>query len=299
LENNQRQFYGWVLLDFNRNISGRMVGQYAGISSDLFSSDGEYILVTSFTEPEHQCLWSVYSWGEDKVENYPISTTCYPIAPRWSPNNRFIVFSMNLPLDKNIYILSLKSGQITQVYEDSKANANENWVWSPDGKLLALLRISPGTGSGSTAIPTRFNGLQFIRVNCEEDCQPTTDIVATLQYPVMRASWSPDQNHMAFVSKGYGLAAKLYVWDTACLAEKMPDCTLQPNQLREIVMGKAQIYDDLDPIWSPDGQYLMFDAAINRHIGFYRIPSNCYDDVGRCKPDLLLDFDKAVPERMQ
>jgi len=131
-------------------------------------------------------------------------------------------------------------------------------------------------------------------MNCSENCQPVSDVFASLNYSPLRASWSPDQSHMAFLSTIFATSARLYVWDSACLTEEVPDCKLQKGQFREIVLNNAIIFGDHEPIWSSDGHYLMFGASINGRPGFYRVASDCYAHTNGCKFEMLLDFNKII-----
>src|SRR5262249_27915824 len=155
----------------------RIDNHYMSISEYLFSSDGEHILLTSIVQPEHQCQWLAYSWADDQIERFLVPNTCLPVEPRWSSDNRFIVFNR----EGDLYIFSLESGEIRLVYRDSYTNYNA--VWSTDSLLLAFPTI-------------QTYDLKFIHMDCDANCEPVSNIFATLNYPVLRASWSPDQRHM-------------------------------------------------------------------------------------------------------
>jgi DNA-binding winged helix-turn-helix (wHTH) protein/Tol biopolymer transport system component len=107
-----------------------------GLSAEFvsFSDDGKSVAYVSFPEG---ILWKADRDGSNRVElTHPGGKLGYPVNPRWSPDSRQILFTVQT-LDGRlaIYLISADGGDAQKLLADDeveKADAN----WSPDGKRI-------------------------------------------------------------------------------------------------------------------------------------------------------------------
>lgn len=191
------------------------------------------------------------------------------IAPRWSPDGRWLAFLSDRSGSMQVYLLPLNGGEARQV--SSLAQSVTDFSWRPDGR--ALLLQSPWkieddqpdkTDEAVVQVWTRldetWDGLGYKHGRQEhlwlldlEDEQPP----ARLTFEAVdhtQACWSPDGKEIAFCSNrrtapDLSVSAALWVLNLAT------------GRMRRLtpIEGLA-----MQPAWSSDGKLLAFYYAANQ-----------------------------------
>lgn len=134
-----------------------------------------------------------------------------------------IVFSS----DGNIFVMDLVSKSVSQLTQDG---TNTSPRWSPDGETIAY--VSDGD-------------VHLMNADGNSSRQ-MTDLGDVIWYPV----WSPESNEIAFVTGQHEETWSIYV------------VSIENARVRQLIEQSASwsaIHNDSTPVWSPDGQFLLFE----------------------------------------
>jgi Tol biopolymer transport system component len=134
-----------------------------------------------------------------------------------------IVFSS----DGDIFTMDLASKFVSQLTQDG---TNTSPRWSPDGETIAYVS----------------NGDIHLMKADGSDSRQMTDLGNVIWYPV----WSPDGSQIAFVTGEYEKTWSIYL------------VSIDDIQVKKIIEQPASwsaIYLDSTPVWSPDGNLLLFE----------------------------------------
>jgi TolB protein len=154
------------------------------------------------------------------------------ITPSLSPNRERLAFSSNRNGQWDIYLMDLRSGEISAMTDTPEYDASP--TWSPDGRWIAYERY---------ADDNLDIFLQSIDGN-QDAIQLTTHFSADFA-PV----WSPQGRQIAFVSTRGG---KNQIW-LSNLDESGANRFVRLSQHYEAMADH--------PAWSPDGRYLVWAAV--------------------------------------
>jgi len=144
----------------------------------------------------------------------------------WSPDERRIVFHRGVASDREIFIVDVASGLITQLTNNQVPDFGP--VWSPDGQYIAF---------GSQ----RESGVQVYVMDLH-----TRDEIRISEGagPNWGASWSPDGRFLAYINGNPG----------------------DPDQIVRVLEVRTEIVRDFPDtqalngvFWSPDSEYLVYE----------------------------------------
>ncbi|MGV8057191.1 MAG: Tol-Pal system beta propeller repeat protein TolB [Smithellaceae bacterium] len=156
------------------------------------------------------------------------------IAPRWSPDGRFLAFTSFKSGDPEVYIRDLKRGSERKV--TSFEGLNLCGYWSPDGQKL-LLTLSKDGNEELYVLEVETLKLRRLTNSYSIDVSP---------------SWSPDGSKIAFVSNRGG-SPQIYTMDA------------DGNNIKRITFEGNY---NTTPSWSPRGGRIAYEGLIN---GKYQI----------------------------
>lgn len=156
--------------------------------------------------------------------------------PSWSPDGSRLVFTSPCQIntdsyrESSLYLINADGSDLTPL--NSAPGGDFDPVWSPDGKRIAFTSLRDGhkevySLDMSTMKATRLTVSKAID---EENSQP---------------AWSPFSNQIVFVKKRFGA---LQIWT-------MTDTGQNPEQ----VVRSGQTLWDYFPVWTPDGQSIIFN----------------------------------------
>jgi Tol biopolymer transport system component len=195
----------------------------SGISAEGvdFSRDGQWVTYTSYPEGS---LWRSKADGSDRLRlTFP---PVQAFSPRWSPDQKQIVFMAALPGKplKN-YLVSADGGTPQQLLPEEQ-NGEFDPTWSPDSTSLVFWS-TPRAGNWSSGTVNILD-LRTHRVS-----------VVPGSKGLWSPRWSPDGRYIAATSNGWNLM--LFDFKTQKWAE-----------LAEITFAY--------PNWSRDGNYIYFHS---------------------------------------
>ncbi len=199
---------------------------------------------------------------QKQVTNYRSLT----MAPRWSPDGKWISFTSYRDGNPDFYIAGLKGGVGKKA--SSYPGLNLSGAWSPDGRKI-LLTLSKDGNQEIYAMDSTSGYIQRLTYEHAIDVSPV---------------WSPDGKNIAFVSNRAG-SPQIYIMDSDGKNVKRlthegsyntsPSWSPKGNRIayESTVGGVFQIFtistdggapqqvtsqgrEHKHPSWSPDGRYL-------------------------------------------
>ena len=165
--------------------------------------------------------------------------------PSWSPSGE-IAFSSDRSGKDEVYILNADGTGVEQISNGQTRNYEPKW--SPDGKRLAY----HCSDEQSTEICIQILGSSEQVVKIKGTAPVWSQLSATGDYRLAFHCWSQ-------------------AYSNICISK--PDGT-------EVVNLTNNAGDDIDPSWSPDGQWIAFQSNMYNDISIYKVCTTCAENTG-------------------
>ncbi len=209
----------------------KVTGNSGGINP-AWSPDGKRLAFSSDADGKSQ----IYIVNVDGSQLTRITNSSTDLAagrlggdPIWSPDGRHIAFTvtpdtLQPTTDWDVYVEEIASGRLTQLTDNPARNGLIGW--SPDGTKI-LFWSDRDDGKMNIYVMNDDGSHQKQLTNAKFDNS---------------ASWSPDGKRIAFIS---GEDGQVYVMNA------------DGNERSRLTENLGNTFN---PIWSPDGQYLIFGS---------------------------------------
>ncbi|MBS0266413.1 MAG: PD40 domain-containing protein [Planctomycetes bacterium] len=159
------------------------------------------------------------------VRNLTRSSGAHDKAARWSPDGSKIAYLSDATGEEELYLVDQEgTGKPEQLTQGGKAMRYAP-AWSPDGKRLAF---------------SDKDGKIFVLTLADKS---VVQIADEARGQVDDYTWSPCSTHLAFSLSESNDTRSLFVWSVG---------QEQPRRVSH------EIFDEFDPAWDPDGNYLFF-----------------------------------------
>jgi serine/threonine protein kinase len=178
----------------------------------------------------------IYLINADASDLHPVTNLPEGACqPSWSPSGSRLVFTS--PCQNNtdsyhessLYLINADGSDLTPL--NSAPGGDFDPAWSPDGKHIAFTSLRDGHKEIYALEMSTFKVTRLTFSDAdEENSQP---------------DWSPFNNQIVFVKKRFGA---LQIWT-------MTDTGQNPEQ----VVRSGQTLWDYLPVWTPDGQSILFN----------------------------------------
>jgi Tol biopolymer transport system component len=194
---------------------------------------------------------AVYVVDSDGANLHPLtfSKTQVYVFPKWSPDGKYVSY---VTVDNKLYLLDPNVGLQAP---SRKTNLSVfNAIWSPDGKQMALMTLTTASIQPPYALYILDVESSKVRKVMEVDTMPNGS------YDPPTFTWSPDGRFIAMAATIGGKGGLFTV---------------------DINTGEvSQIFDEfvLSPLWSPDGNSILFGGGPKILPGLTQITSTIARD---------------------
>ena len=221
-------------------------------------------------------------------------------CPRWSPDGRWIAFLSDRSGDNNIWIISTKGGEASQVTNvDTEVL---DFKWSIEGKTLSFLAPDPRSDKEQAAIKGKDDAQvkgQNVRMNhlwavawpgaasSSSDGGYELARITEGNFSVLDWDWSPDGKSIAFSHASSPEPADEFFSDISTVY-------LETGKVTPLVKSDAM---EKSPLYSPDGRWIAYTASDLPPVDFsafwvYLVPASggqprCLAKTPDQKPHLL------------
>lgn len=225
-----------VLRDMSRQIDGHLTERFGVNALAKWSPDGQQIAYLTLNDTMFR-VYIMDALGRNK-RRLALEFTTLDSGFVWSPDSRYILFSVTIAGVPQSLVLNVANGQ-TELLPQAIGQG----IWSPYGQMI-LYQASTENGTShlyGMNIQCLANGqsCQFHQLDMLRD-QPTYD----------NFIWSPDGQSIAFSQVDQGGDTKIIVASLRC--SDLSDACIK----KYVTVGKGPLVRS--PIWSPDSQQVAY-----------------------------------------
>jgi dipeptidyl aminopeptidase/acylaminoacyl peptidase len=150
----------------------------------------------------------------------------------WSPDGKTVAFTSNLSGRNNLWLVPAEGGWPTQLTVSDDRQMSP--TWSPDGKWIAYVSDYDGDEQWDIFLVSPKTGQVVNLTNTREISEESP-------------AWSSDGRHLAYIVKPKTSSVfEIDVYDTVL------------REVRHLTTGTAKDRMNVDPIWSPDGKFIVY-----------------------------------------
>ncbi|MFA6231114.1 MAG: S9 family peptidase [Rhodanobacter sp.] len=256
------------------------INRLADVSEPALSRDGSAVVYTVSTanlksdQPQSD-LWRVRYDGSERTQltHTPDSDES---LPQWSADGKFIAFLSDRKRDADtgeattqVWLMPADGGEARPV--TNLPSGVRDFVWSPDGKQLAVIAFDPefppGVSKPKNPLPivtdrfqfkdddsgwlgSRHQHLYIVDIASGKATQLTTG-----KHDEQLPSWSPDGKLIAYVSKRGADPDRTLDYDIYLIA---PHAGASERQLTTFPGSDLDPYWGTRPAWSPDSRRIAY-----------------------------------------
>ncbi|HEU0310444.1 MAG TPA: S9 family peptidase [Sphingomicrobium sp.] len=252
------------------------LARLASVAGPVFSPDGSMLVYSVETtnkdaDKKQSDLWRV-SWDGKTRQALTHTPDASEWLPQWSKDGRWLAFLADRggeDAKTQVWIMPADGGEARQATK--LPEGVEDFVWSPDGKRLAVIAWDPERAEG-TPKPKNPPPIVTSRYQFKEDGTGyltsrrkhlyVVDVEtgkATLLTPgdhdEQLPSWSPDGKTIAYVTKRGADPDRHLNYDIYLVA---PEAGAKERQLTSFPGSDLDPYWESRPSWSPDGKRIAY-----------------------------------------
>jgi dipeptidyl aminopeptidase/acylaminoacyl peptidase len=253
------------------------------VSSIAVSPDGEYLAFTQSARDLEKDTWQTAVWmnptaGGNQVRMSAVGTDAW--SPQWSPDNRYLaVLSARGNNRTQVWLYDRRGGDAQQLTEFVQGVTS--FEWSPDSSRMLLLVMDPSPADldeepRPNPRPWVVDRLQFKRdyvgylgnrhthIHVIDTAARSTRQLTSGDYDDSQARWSPDSQHIVFVSNRTAWPDSNR--NTDLWRVDVSEDNAQPEQLTNATFA------DSGPVFSPDGKRIAYTSNVSDSLPIYAIP---------------------------
>lgn len=264
------------LLDIDRNYIRRLTRHPAIDLRPAWSPDGKQIAFYS----NRDGYWNLYVMQSSGLNARQITTTRHRSGnPAWSPDGTKIAFDSTLEGNLEIYVMDtgcIEGNGTCQIWRLTHHTGPDQYpAWSPDGTQIAF-----------ESIRAERRNIYVVKLTCEDvpekwilenadPCGLQTRLLDINDTSDKNPAWSPDGRRILFASNQDSRWG-IYTMDAEC--DFLPDgCLSSLHSLTSPHIEATQ------PVWSPDGKYVIFESWVDANQELFLIDLACL----ACDPQRL------------
>jgi len=256
---------GIYLLDVNHNLSAYLIRDPQVDMQLVWSPDGSDI---AFVTRRHSNgdVYRVAIHNPSDIQRLT-RNSAEDTNPTWSPDGKWVAFVSSRDNGQEVYMTEVSSGRLRNLTQNRTADFRP--AWSPGGGQIAFVSRRVDNYEifllDSPCLQEPITCTANPRMIYNLSRSPRTD-----ETPV----WSPDGKWLAFVSQRHD-NNDVYVIDANCIHADKGCLGAAINMTRH---GGG----DSSPVWSPDGDWLLFASGRNRDTEIYAVKTRCLLTGERC-----------------
>lgn len=284
--------------------SFRSVIDLKSVGSPAIAPDGRAVAYTvrSTDWTGNRFTTEIWLWREDQRDPLQLTRAAGGSqSPRFSPDGRWLGFLSDRGRGPQLHVISVSGGEAMQLtWRDGGVSA---FRFAPDGRRIALLLSEPESEAdrkrkslyGDFAVEDREYRSQHLWLLAFDPARWTADTTVAPKpmrltegtgFTVGTFEFAPDGRRIAFDHRR----------DPLITSGHTADISVIDVESRRITPVVARPGADANPVWSPDGRWLLFTTDAGDTVSNYyrnnqvmKIPAN-----GGAPVRLAADFDEQI-----